>query len=88
MGDPSMSYRLYVGVDIAADTFAAAWLPASGVLAVPFTGDQTPTGLATLQRHLQATGVPPAETLVVLEATGNYWVALAVCNRQGDHVPR
>ncbi len=74
----STPYHLYVGVDIAADTFAVAWLPASGALSVPFTGEQTPTGFAALQRRLQATGVPPAEVLVVLEATGNYWVALAV----------
>ncbi len=74
----SASYQLYVGVDIAADTFAAAWLSASGVLAVPFTGEQTPAGFATLQRRLQATAVSPTATLVVLEATGNYWVALAV----------
>ncbi len=78
MADTSASYQLYVGVDIAADTFAAAWLSASGVLAAPFTGEQTPTGFAALQRRLQATAAAAAETLVVLEATGNYWVALAV----------
>ncbi len=37
MGDRSMSYHLYIGVDIGADTFATAWLSASGVLSVPFT---------------------------------------------------
>lgn len=78
MEGTSAPYRLHVGIDIAADTFTAAWLPPGGTPSVPFTGDQTPTGFATLQRHLQATGVPPAETLVVLEATGNYWVAFAV----------
>jgi transposase len=31
-----------------------------------------------LQRHLAATRVAPAATLVVLEATGSYWVTLAV----------
>jgi transposase len=30
-----------------------------------------------LQQHLQATGVPPAATLIVLEATGSYWITLA-----------
>jgi transposase len=40
--------------------------------------DQSPAGFAALQEHLQATGVAPAATLVVLEATSSYWVALAV----------
>jgi hypothetical protein len=78
MEDRSTAYRLYVGVDIAADTFTAASLLAGGAPTVPFTGEQTPAGCAALQRRLQATAAPPAATLVVLEATGNYWVALAV----------
>jgi transposase len=32
---------------------------------------------ALIQASLQATGVLPAETLIVLEATGSYWVRLA-----------
>ena len=78
MEDASVAYQLYVGVDIAAETFVAAWLAPGGKSAAPFTGEQTPTGFAALQRRLQATGIPPAATLVVLEATGTYWVALAV----------
>ena len=35
-------------------------------------------GFAALQRRLQGTASPPAATLVVLEATGTYWVGLAV----------
>ena len=64
-------YQLYVGVDIAADTFTAAWLPPGGPPTAPLTRDQTPAGYAALQRRLKSTGAPPAETLVVLEATGN-----------------
>ena len=44
----------------------------------PRTFDQSPAGFAAFQQHLQTTGVAPASTLLVLEATGNYWVALAV----------
>ena len=40
--------------------------------------EQSPAGFAALQEHLQTTGVAPAATLVVLEATSSYWVALAV----------
>lgn len=78
MGEQETAYRLYVGIDIAADTFTAAWLTLGGRPGAPFTGEQTAAGFAALARRLQGTGAPPAETLVVLEATGNYWVALAV----------
>ncbi len=74
----SAAYQLYVGIDVAAETFVAAWLAPGGKPATPFTGEQSPAGLAALQRRLQATAAPPAAALVVLEATGTYWVALAV----------
>lgn len=67
-----MAYRLYVGVDIAADTFTAAWLAPGGQPGTPFTGEQTAPGFTALARQLQATGVPPDEALVMLEATGSY----------------
>jgi len=70
-------YQLHVGVDIAADTFTAAWLAGDGRPSAPFTGEQTPAGFAALQRQLRS-AAKPAGTLVLLEATGNYWVALAV----------
>ncbi len=63
----SAIYRLYVGVDVAAETFVAAWLAPGGQAGAPVAGEQTPTGFAALQRRLQATGSPPAATLVVLE---------------------
>ena len=78
MAATSAAYQLYVGIDIAADTFTAAWLASGGTPTAPYTGEQTPAGYGALQRRLRATGVAPTETLVVLEATGNYWVALAV----------
>jgi transposase len=78
MADPGAPYQLYVGIDIAAETFTAAWLAPGAVPAAPLTCDQTPQGYAALQQRLRRTAVPPAATLVALEATGNYWVALAV----------
>jgi transposase len=85
MEDRSASYQLFVGVDIAADTFTAAWLPAGGTPGTTFAGNQAPGGYAALQRRLWATGVAPAATLVVLEATGNYWVALAVALHEAGY---
>ena len=39
---------------------------------------QTPDGFRTFQERLRTLGVPTHETLIVIEATGSYWVALAV----------
>jgi len=85
MEDARVVDQLYVGVDIAAETFVAAWLAPGGQPGTPFTGEQTPTGFAALQRRLQGTGSPPAATLVVLEATGNYWVAFAVALHEAGY---
>ena len=65
------SYQLFVGVDIAAATFTAAWLTPDRSLSTPRTFEQSPAGFAACQQQLQATGVPPAASLVVLEATSS-----------------
>jgi transposase len=85
MEDAHRGYELDVGIDVAAATFTAAWLAPGGQPAAPCTGEQTPTGYAALQRRLRATGVPPAATLVVLEAPGTYWVALAGALHEADY---
>ena len=74
----TIAFQLYVGIDIAADTFTAAWRTRAGKPTPPFIAEQTPAGFAALQRRLAASGAAPANVLVVMEATGNYWVALAV----------
>ena len=85
MEEERAAYQLYVGVDVAADTFTAAWLPAGGAVGAPLSYDQSPAGYASLQRRLAATGTAPADTLVVLEATGTYWVALAVALHEAGY---
>ena len=85
MTERGRAYHLYVGVDIAADTFTAAWLPTGGTPTPPLTCDQSPAGFADLQRRLRATGAVPATTLVVLEATGTYWVSLAVALHEAGY---
>jgi len=70
-------YTLYLGIDIAADSFAAHWQ----------LDDQTQHGSGAFQQNERAYRrlhkqlcvlAEPTETLVVLEATGNYWFALAL----------
>ena len=71
------TYQLFVGVDIAAKTFTATWATPGAPPRRPLSFDQTPSGFAALQQHLAATAVAPAATLIVLEATGSYWMTLA-----------
>ena len=78
MDEGTSAYQLYVGIDVAADTVTAAWRTQAGQPTPPFTAEQRPAGFAALQRRLAASGVAAAEALVVMEATGNSWVALAV----------
>ncbi len=85
MEEGRAAYQLYVGVDVAAETFVAAWLVPGGKPTAPFTEEQTPAGFAALQRRLQGMGSSPAATSVVLEATGNYWVALAVALHEAGY---
>jgi transposase len=84
---PPSSYQLFVGIDIAAETFTAFWTPFSPQRDRPVTLPNTPDGSARLTEQLLATGVVPATTLIVLEATSTYWIALAVAlHSAGFHV--
>ncbi len=65
---------VFVGIDIAAKTFTATWLHQGQSLAKPITFAQTPDGWQSLQQRLLATGVAPEQILVVMEATGSYWI--------------
>lgn len=70
------TYLLYVGVDIAATTFAAVWTSTLASVPRAVTFAQSPAGFAAFQQQLAASDIPPADTLIVLEATGSYWVTL------------
>ena len=72
------AYQLFVGVDIAATTFAASWTTAASPRQRALTFAQTSDGFTAFQERLRALGIPPGATLIVIEATGSYWVALAV----------
>jgi transposase len=83
-----VQYRCFVGIDIAATSFTATWTTSSTMGTIgsmqprAVTFSQNPSGFAALQQQLQAilaaAAVPTAQTLVVMEATGSYWIALAV----------
>jgi transposase len=82
LADPAPHYQLFVGVDIAATSFTAAWVRSGSAPERARTFAQTPDGFAAFQAALATSGVEPAKTLIVLEATGSYWITLAVTLHQ------
>jgi transposase len=77
MPEPTPHYQLFVGIDIAAKSAAVAWQHLDGSQQRSCTIEQSAAGFARLHRQLQTTAVEPANTLVVLEASGTYWMRLA-----------
>lgn len=77
MPAPTGPYALFVGVDIAAKSATCSLLRPGGRPERAFTVPQSPAGWTSLATRLTATGVPPAATLLVLEATSTYWIQLA-----------
>jgi transposase len=76
---------LFVGIDIAATRFSASWQAPASAPSASLTLLQSTAGYASLQAQLAASGVTPAATLVVLEATGSYWITLATCLHQAGY---
>ncbi len=78
-------YHLFVGIDIAAKTFTATWRSRTTDLVKPLTLPQTPEGFQRLMQQLATMKVAAQQTLVVLEATGSYWIALAVALHEAGY---
>jgi transposase len=79
-------YQLWCGVDVAAKTFTVTWTADRTTYAAPVTFPQTPDGVRALQQQLHTLAITPADTLIVLEATGSYWISLAVALHTGGYV--
>jgi hypothetical protein len=77
MAHASSPYRLFVGIDVAATTCAVSWMAPDAQPTRAITIKQTPAGFADLQRQLLAIQPDPNAVLVVMEATGTYWMHLA-----------
>ena len=81
--DLKRSYRLFVGVDIASRDFTAtSVVPGTQATREAKSYEQTAPGFERFVKRLQESGIPPIDTLVVMEATGGYWVALATALSQ------
>jgi len=78
-------YEQFVGVDIAQATFVVALKQPEGEPETAFTCEQTPSGFEALHKRLEATHLPPAHRLIVMEATGSYWIPLALDLHQAGY---
>ena len=86
MIDSPTRYRLFAAVAIAAASFAANWTTGGIPPHKALTFAQSPHGFSAFQDRLRASDIPPAQTLIVLFASGSYWVALAVALHQAGFV--
>jgi transposase len=71
------TYRLFVGIDIAAATATVSWQVPGRSPSTAITIDQTPEGYRVLHGRLGKLGPSPTCTLVVMEASSPYWASLA-----------
>jgi transposase len=74
----SSAYRLFVGCDVSARTATIATRPSSQASSSALTFEQTPSGFEQLHQHLLTLEAEPPAVLVVMEATGSYWMRLAL----------
>ena len=87
MSDSKVVFERYTGVDIAYKDFTAAiMLPSAKPKLEPKPFLQTPAGFQQFIERLLAQGVAAASHLIVMEATGSYWVALAVTLHEAGFV--
>jgi transposase len=70
-------YRLFVGIDVAATTCAVSWMRPDAQPARAITIKQTAAGFADLQRQLLSIEPEAQAVLIVMEASGTYWMRLA-----------
>lgn len=76
------TYHLFVGVDIAATTVKVSWLAPGKDPTRAISMEQAPQAFAALKLRLLSTGHPADTILVVMEATGSYWISLATALTQ------
>jgi transposase len=72
-----MDYEWFVGVDIGADSSKVAVGQDKSTIGKAFEVTASGQGLDRLNEQLRQQGVQPDKTLVVMEATGTYWMQLA-----------
>ncbi len=83
MSELPVTFDCLVRVDIAAQTFTAATLlPGQKPELFKSSFPQTATGFERFMVSLKEKGYPPPRQLVVMAASGPYWMALALALHQ------
>lgn len=77
MGATAEATPTYVGIDVAAATLAVVWLVPGAAAAPAVSVPNAAAGWGQLGALLRRQGADPAAALLVLEATGSYWVGAA-----------
>lgn len=80
-----MSYSLFVGVDVSARSMSVAWGQDGDQVETATQVQQTTEGWQQLIADLRASGHRPAATLIVIEATGTYWMRPALALHQAGY---
>lgn len=70
-------YELYVGLDVGANSLSAAWGINAQAVGQAHEFAQTQIDYKRLATHLKKSGTTPQHTLMVIEATGTYWMRVA-----------
>jgi transposase len=78
-------YSLYVGIDVSADSLSAQWVNEAGELSDLREFEQSKRGFGSLVKWLKSSQQVPGRTLVVMEATGVYWMELAHTLYKADY---
>lgn len=87
MESATPGYRCVVGIDVAAASVTVVCQVGMATASAPLTVAQTARGFQSLMHHLQRLHPDPATTLIVMEATGSYWIALATTlHEAGYHI--
>ena len=82
-----LSFQLFVGIDVAARTFSVAWSANGSEFSAAYEFEQNQKDYKRFLDKLKMVGAPRESTLVILEATGTYWMRLATyCNQAGLQV--
>jgi transposase len=77
MAPSTRHFSLFVGVDISSKSFDVALANSPKSISASFKLDQTPEGFLELERRLISQGANKEQILIVMEATGSYWMKLA-----------
>lgn len=80
----TVTYQVFVGVDIALKTLAVATATSAANIGKSFSLTNNAAGFQQLHQRLQKAhpGTSPSQVLLVMEATNTYWMQLALSMQQ------